>query len=619
MLGYENGADLFTTTPNSFVPGAMADSLTSFGGMIYETSGQISLLAFLNAGATASFGTVLEPCAYLEKFPNSRNYFYQARGFSIAECYYMSVTNPYQGLIVGEPLSAPFAQPPNGSWLALPAVPLLSGTTNLSLQAVSSDGVLPVQQVDLFLDGIFLQTLTNISPRLNNVLNINLNGHSMNYTVGNNETLRTVASGVASLLNVASNTNATKVSAFAHGDRLELRSFDLSKAASNVSLSVGSSIGTAAARTTFVDSAGTNFLEGPAYGIRSYFVTNTPALGDYLQLTAVKTNGQTVVVSVTNTIGGTILADFARTFFGAVNTNSALQSADGIVVEDINMHEDPPYAEFVYGLNDHSGEFNIRARSAGWAAARVQVRVSGSATFGFAPTGTNRLDENVGDLQPRSHLYVSAGATNLPVTFGFNTTTQANGLHELTAVIYEGTHVRTQRRLSQPIQIQNGNLAATFTILVGSTNSALEGTLEFQVAANTNNVLKIELFSTGGAVSNVLNQSTANFSVAGTNLGPGLHPFYAVVTTSTGKQYRTETKWIRLVTGEPGFNLSVTSQPVQVSWPATAGRRYEILSATNASDAFVLRDSIMATNSVGQWVETNSSAPQRFYRVRTAD
>src|SRR5207245_3145304 len=114
------------------------------------------MLVFLNAGASGTFGTVTEPCAYLEKFPSSQNYFYQARGFSLAECYYQSVTNPYQGLLIGEPLAAPFAQAASGSWSNLPPYSLLSGTTNLTVGFAASDSSHHVQIINLFLDGTCL-------------------------------------------------------------------------------------------------------------------------------------------------------------------------------------------------------------------------------------------------------------------------------------------------------------------------------------------------------------------------------------------------------------------------------------------------------------------------------
>src|SRR6185436_8358117 len=113
-----------------FTPGAMADNLTSFSGYLFEDSaGMVQALHYLVAGATASFGTVVEPCSYLEKFAAPRNYFYQARGFSVAECYYQSVTNPYQGILIGEPLAAPFAVPCSGAWSNLPPNAVLAGTT----------------------------------------------------------------------------------------------------------------------------------------------------------------------------------------------------------------------------------------------------------------------------------------------------------------------------------------------------------------------------------------------------------------------------------------------------------------------------------------------------------
>jgi hypothetical protein len=106
--------------------------------------------------------------------------------------------------------------------------------------------------------------------------------------------------------------------------------------------------------------------------------------------------------------------------------------------------------------------------------------------------------------------------------------------------------------------------------------------------------------------------------VAVTNLGVGLHPFYAVVTRADGKQYRTETKWIRLVGPEPPFALSVSGGAPTLLWPATAGRRYEVMSTTNLADTFLLRDALTPSNSAAQWSETNNSSPQRLYRVRSA-
>ena len=225
------------------------------------------------------------------------------------------------------------------------------------------------------------------------------------------------------------------------------------------------------------------------------------------------------------------------------------------------------------------------------------------------------LNQNLSDLQPRNHLYLTAGVTNLSFTFPLDTTALSDGSHELTAVIYEGSHVRTQARVTQSVRVQNTPLSATFTTLAGAANTVLNFTLLFSVAANTNTISKIELFTTGGSVGMVSNLASATFAVAATNLGVGLHPFYAVVTRSDGKQYRTETKWIRIGGAEPPFGLTLAALPPVLGWPATAGRLYEVLSATNVTDTFQLRGTVTPSNSPGLWIDTVTGAPQQFYRV----
>ncbi|MBQ5949800.1 TIGR03790 family protein [Massilia sp. ST3] len=91
-----------------FVPGALADHLTSLGGDLLGTA-QMSSLRWLEAGATASYGTVSEPCNHWQKFPNPsvllRRYL---SGDTAIEAYWKSVAWPAQGLFIGEPLAAPY-------------------------------------------------------------------------------------------------------------------------------------------------------------------------------------------------------------------------------------------------------------------------------------------------------------------------------------------------------------------------------------------------------------------------------------------------------------------------------------------------------------------------------
>jgi hypothetical protein len=165
------------------------------------------------------------------------------------------------------------------------------------------------------------------------------------------------------------------------------------------------------------------------------------------------------------------------------------------------------------------------------------------------------------------------------------------------------------------VRVQNTPLSAAFTTLAGASNTVLNFTLLFSVTANTNTISTIELFSTGGSVGIVSNLSSATFALAATNLGIGLHPFYAVVTRSDGKQYRTGTDWIRIGGAEPPFGLTMTAPPPTITWPATAGRLYQVLNATNLTGTFQLRTSITPSNSPGLWIETITGAPHQFYRV----
>jgi len=94
-----------------WLPGALADHLTSFGGRLLDSQGQMSALDWLEAGATASYGTVSEPCNHVQKFPHPQvvlaNYL---RGRTALEAYWRSVAWPAQGVFIGEPLAAPYAR-----------------------------------------------------------------------------------------------------------------------------------------------------------------------------------------------------------------------------------------------------------------------------------------------------------------------------------------------------------------------------------------------------------------------------------------------------------------------------------------------------------------------------
>ena len=684
-------------------------------------------------------------------------YFYQARGFSLAESYYQSVNAPYLGLIVAEPLAAPFAMAGYGQWdTNLAPNSVLSGTTTLSVDFAAHDGKRPLQQVDLFVDGQYFSTLTNLAPNPGNLLTVTLNGYPITYTVPTNPSLSTVASGLAGLINAA--TNATQVKALVHGDRIELQSiatnlmtvpfyvadgtptnapglsyevnylpdsfppqmmpmspgksgaftmqveipsalpyvilastnlvnwqaiftnntapgaldfvdydstnyparfyrmswpapdqppqlsapgfvgpgafqmhvagvpgepwavqsstdliewtslftnqtggamnftdtgatnsagqfyrawlvppgspgFTVLHMATNLTLvqvdsamrpytvgvstnsgqwtalvtnfalgqiqtTAASAIGSGNGLSTFLSASQPELLASEALGVQGYSeLSNSIPANSWMQFAFTKTNGQAVIVAVTNQSASDSVT-LAAQLYNAINANPALEGSDGVVAGD--------YAVNKYGTFYYTG-FNLYARTPGYQAAAIQVNptVSSVQVPSFTALGST-LTQNLSDLQPRNHLYVTAGAGSLALTFSLNTTNLADGYHDLTAVAYEGSDARVQTQVTLPVQIQNTPLSATMTLLDLTNQASDLGTYHIQVTANTNDVSLITLFSTGGALNTATNVSTAVFQVNGTNLWAGLHPFYATVVTVDGLQFRTQTQWVQL-------------------------------------------------------------------------
>lgn len=111
LTGLANVDNLSTI---QFRPGALADTLTSRGGMLPDGNGQMPITAWLDAGATASYGTVEEPCNYTQKFSRASILIDQYwRGGTAIEAYWKAVQWPGQGLFIGEPLARPFGDAPS--------------------------------------------------------------------------------------------------------------------------------------------------------------------------------------------------------------------------------------------------------------------------------------------------------------------------------------------------------------------------------------------------------------------------------------------------------------------------------------------------------------------------
>jgi len=302
-----------------------------------------------------------------------------------------------------------------------------------------------------------------------------------------------------------------------------------------VTVSTSSSSGASSAGTTFISTPRDGLLESEAQGYRVYTVNGIYNAGAWLQLAVTKLSGATITVGVTNDGSVATLTDLTAQLTNAINTCPELQGPDGVAVDEIGQN--------VYG----GPALTIRARTGGYAASKVQVRLLGSSRLVPNPSTTLGLNYNITDLQPRNHLYITCGAQDLTSNFNLDTTTLADGYHELTAVSYEGSHVRCQTRLTLPVTVKNTAWKSSLVLTdLGPTNS-VSGTYHIQLSSTAPNVTVLRLFSNGGQLGVISNQATATFTLAGNVVGAGLVPFYGVVETSTGRSFRTPPQTIRFI------------------------------------------------------------------------
>jgi len=153
VIGAVVGARNFRwqSSGSHLLPGAIAESLTSYGGHFNNRS-QTKLTEFLRYGAAGSSGAVAEPFSIQAKFPVPLLHVHYADGCSLAEAFYQSVEAPYQLLIVGDPLARPFARFASvGLASPDPDIPW-SGVVTLQLKVLPAPDR-PIAQLEWWVDG----------------------------------------------------------------------------------------------------------------------------------------------------------------------------------------------------------------------------------------------------------------------------------------------------------------------------------------------------------------------------------------------------------------------------------------------------------------------------------
>jgi hypothetical protein len=135
---------------SQILPGAICENFTSFGGILSEDAGQTPLTDLLRFGAAGSSGTVVEPYAIWQKFPHPFIHVHYARGCSLAEAFYQSVSQPYQLLVMGDPLCQPWARPPQVIVAGIKSGQVVTGKVRISARV---NGKVQAKYCDAFVDG----------------------------------------------------------------------------------------------------------------------------------------------------------------------------------------------------------------------------------------------------------------------------------------------------------------------------------------------------------------------------------------------------------------------------------------------------------------------------------
>ena len=258
-------------------------------------------------------------------------------------------------------------------------------------------------------------------------------------------------------------------------------------------------------------------------------------VGGWIELVISRTNGATLSVAVTNQSVSASIFDLEQNLVAALNNCPQLQGADGIEAADLTQGW--------FG----AGSFNLRARAPGLEAAAIKVVVNCSFTLFSNPGSEFRLDQNLTDLQPRNHLYLSAGLTNLTFSFLLNTVQMADGFHDLEAVAYEGTSVRTQTRLPLAVRVANTGLSG----VVIPWPRLWFAVCRKPPPRSTSSQMAVMSFPSGftaraDSLGRLSIKPGAVFNLDRKFLGPEVHPIYAIIESAGGRCFRTETQFLRL-------------------------------------------------------------------------
>ncbi len=430
---------------NVFLPGALADLLTSYSGYLFDNpwGAPSSCLEWIRVGCAGTYGTVVEPCNYTNKFPQARLHYWYARGFSMGEAFTMSVQAPYQGILVGDPLCQPYSRGPLVTVDGLTDGQTVTGSVSVTVTSLCATAQGSISRIDLFLDGLRIAVLTNVAVTPLNVVTATINGQDCTYLVQSGDRLPDVASGLASAIN----NNATGVTARSSGDRVEIVQDALGVSGTGMTYSATTSTNSflGGDLTTFAWTPGTNFAETTFFARQRIVIHGAVESGDIVRAVITRLDGA-VFTNEAVADADDSSRDLMEKLHVAINNDTNLQGTGGAWMRYV-------------GTNKASSDVEayIEARTNTWDSYNIYLDYQV-----IGPDGSNysgRLTSNADVMGARAEIMLTEGRTQLVAGYVLDTTTYPDGPHTLAAVAYDGSAVRAQGRRDISFSISNSSLS----------------------------------------------------------------------------------------------------------------------------------------------------------------
>jgi len=523
-------------TNNVLLPGALGDHLTSFAGRLPEPPlGQDSILKWIRAGASATYGTVAEPCSMLAKFPDPLVFYWYGRGFNAAESYAMSLAHPYQGLLVGDPLTAPYATPPRVTVSGLAPDSEVSGVVTLQVEAAATSSEGCCSRLDLFVDGLLYTNLVRLSPAPWNTLEAVVEGRKHLYTVGRNDSLFTAVEGLARSISQ----HDPFLKGIPIGDRVMLLDsrVGLDPFSVKCEAAAGKGIGR---ELTVTGRAMTSTLVNPGVdAIRPFELKGRAETGDRILCTFVLTNSATVTKDLAVNHGEKA-PDVMLQLWKAINEDERLMQPDGIWLTEVARFENHATASW-------------RARQPGPAGVGIEVefRVIPARTGrGLDPSVSfkSKLVGNVAVMTGRANLLFACGRNPLVAGYELDTTALPDGSHVLMAVAEDGSAVATQGRTEVPFEVRNTRLTCEIEEPADGLRVPLREQVRVTAAAESgeSRVEEVE-FYVEGKLLRVVSKPPFRAEWKAGDYGPGRVSVQAKATDAAGRQVISAPVWVEII------------------------------------------------------------------------